>query len=814
VGGSLDGNIGQFTTAPVEGSIKSFTFAFASCSNDSTTTAFDNAVNFGPRFFLHTGDFHYADITDTSQSTKRVAMENKISGNAGLKTMLAKLPTAYIWSDHDSGNNDNTGSQTYRATYQSMYRQVVPNAKLVDGSGIYHSFVYGRIRFIMCDTRSFTSPATDTDNSSKTLLGTTQKTWVKDRLADPEPVKILVVDQPWIGTGSNDDKWWSYSTERTELANYIEKIGAKVLILHGDAHELSADDGTNNKYDTGNNYPIPQVCAAPMGQNASHKGGPYSQGVYPSNTNVTHQYGRMTITDSGAYIKLVFSGRDASNAEQVALTVNWHLPNRGVGVATGIGSGTAPSPPNPTFSLSPSTITVPASVQFTDTTSPTPVSWLWDFKDGTSSTAQFPAHTYTVAGTYNPRLTVVGANGLSAFVEHTLTANNPAGPTAPVASFTPSNTSVNQGVTVAFTNTSTGTSPTWAWTFGQGEGSSTAQNPTHLYNTPGSYTVTLTATNGAGTSSASTVINVTVPGPVGSALMYRPPGYPAYAGYQIVDITQANRKPALNATVDYIIRLPQTPIGWVNGVEISGGRNIVMIGGEFNMTKDWATSGNDEGKSNRALYFTSTGGSGNRTIHVEGIHIAGNWAFEGININLTSAADQSGTTMNFVNHRHDICRSNRGTVAPPHYGGDVMQIFIGTGPKTLNIDHLTVGVSDYQAFWWQSQDAAQVRNLSNININGNGAGGPNPSNGTVPTTATDLWTGHTILLNEDSATLNVSNVFVYAPVRSVGQTITNQSGNQFTPKIGNGVTFSSSVKHADFVTTNDCGLGYRSPGYL
>ena len=46
---------------------------------------------------------------------------------------------------------------------------------------------------------------------------------------------------------------------------------------------------------------------------------------------------------------------------------------------------------------------------------------------------------------------------------------------------------------ISFINTSTGAS-SYYWDFGDGN-NSTATNPTHVYNTPGTYTVTLYATN-------------------------------------------------------------------------------------------------------------------------------------------------------------------------------------------------------------------------------------------------------------------------------------------------------------------------------
>ncbi len=66
---------------------------------------------------------------------------------------------------------------------------------------------------------------------------------------------------------------------------------------------------------------------------------------------------------------------------------------------------------------------------------------------------------------------------------------------APVAGFS-SNSPVVLGQPMLFTNESTGNpTPTYAWDFGDGSGTSTARNPTYIYLSSGSFTVTLTATN-------------------------------------------------------------------------------------------------------------------------------------------------------------------------------------------------------------------------------------------------------------------------------------------------------------------------------
>jgi PKD repeat protein len=74
------------------------------------------------------------------------------------------------------------------------------------------------------------------------------------------------------------------------------------------------------------------------------------------------------------------------------------------------------------------------------------------------------------------------------------------GAAAPVANFSANNTAVCAGQTVAFTDQSSNSPTSWSWNFGGGgtPNTSTQQSPTITFNTPGTYNVTLTATNGTG----------------------------------------------------------------------------------------------------------------------------------------------------------------------------------------------------------------------------------------------------------------------------------------------------------------------------
>jgi PKD repeat protein/photosystem II stability/assembly factor-like uncharacterized protein len=86
---------------------------------------------------------------------------------------------------------------------------------------------------------------------------------------------------------------------------------------------------------------------------------------------------------------------------------------------------------------------------------------------------------------------------------------------AVVADFTASPRSGQAPLEVKFTDVSTGAASSYLWDFGD-NATSTEQNPTHTYNTPGTYTVTLTTSGAqvADTETKTDYITVTPPAPV------------------------------------------------------------------------------------------------------------------------------------------------------------------------------------------------------------------------------------------------------------------------------------------------------------
>lgn len=85
------------------------------------------------------------------------------------------------------------------------------------------------------------------------------------------------------------------------------------------------------------------------------------------------------------------------------------------------------------------------------------------------------------------------------------------GPTAPIANFSGSITNINVGDAVSFTDLSSNAPTSWSWSFTGGTPStSTTQNPSITYNTAGTYQVSLTATNAAGSNTKTVNAYITV----------------------------------------------------------------------------------------------------------------------------------------------------------------------------------------------------------------------------------------------------------------------------------------------------------------
>jgi PKD repeat protein len=123
----------------------------------------------------------------------------------------------------------------------------------------------------------------------------------------------------------------------------------------------------------------------------------------------------------------------------------------------------------------------------------------------------------------------------------------------PTASFTANRTTVCPGQTVVFTNLSTGSPTLNTWTFAGGTpATSTVSSPTITYNTPGSYSVQLVASNSFGSNTYSVVayINVTSPATLPLTQTFQSATYPPTNWYT-TDAGNDNIKWKLATTTGY-----------------------------------------------------------------------------------------------------------------------------------------------------------------------------------------------------------------------------------------------------------------------
>lgn len=172
-------------------------------------------------------------------------------------------------------------------------------------------------------------------------------------------------------------------------------------------------------------------------------------------------------------------------------------------------------PPVASFSVSTTDLCVGDCISFTDESTGTGNSWLWAFEGAVTATStdQHPEDIcYDTPGTYSVTLTVTNPDGTDELTETALIEVDPCLP-APQPIFSASVTTICPGECVDFTNSSiTSGDETWNWSFdGAVTASSNQEEPQEIcYATPGSYSVTLTVTDGGGTESLTQTNLITV----------------------------------------------------------------------------------------------------------------------------------------------------------------------------------------------------------------------------------------------------------------------------------------------------------------
>lgn len=314
-----DGTLDTFTAAhvhtfPTAGSQASFRVTVGSCAGATTSqylhsTAVSNAPIFDtikatePLLFCHLGDMHYRNITANDPQAYRDAYDAVLAAPRQAE-LYRSTPIAYMWDDHDYSNNDSDGTAASRPAASAVYRERVPSYTVPAGpdAPIYQSWEIGRVLFILSDTRHDRTPSSQPDSPSKTMLGATQKTWMRGVL-EGSSAELLVWLNPTPWMGFSADTWAGYATERDELAQMFADTGwaDRMVCINGDYHGLGMDTGGGNAW---GGFPVYLWCS----MDSPTTGTPTSQYDMGPTSIGAERYGTLDVTDTGDYLQVTGTG--------------------------------------------------------------------------------------------------------------------------------------------------------------------------------------------------------------------------------------------------------------------------------------------------------------------------------------------------------------------------------------------------------------------------------------------------------------------------------------------------------------------------
>ncbi len=250
----------------------------------------------------------------------------------------------------------------------------------------------------------------------------------------------------------------------------------------------------------------------------------------------------------------------------------------------------------------------PLTVNFTDLSTGNPTSWNWDFdNDGsTDSNLQNPQHVYTQPGTYSVALTISDGNDQnSVTMTDFITVTNP----NVSADFQADVISGNAPLIVSFTDMSSDDCIQWEWDFdNDGTVDNIAQNPVWTFYEAGTYTVSLTASNGV-TSDTETKTDYIVVNP-SVGVMYTVPDDYIHIDMAIANCSNGDTIYVRTGTYDEYIDFRGKALSVVSEFYFSGNpdhiEQTIISGGSsgrpviFQSGEDW---------NSKLIGFTISGGN-------------------------------------------------------------------------------------------------------------------------------------------------------------------------------------------------------------
>ncbi len=204
-----------------------------------------------------------------------------------LRKLHQNFPWICIWDDHETANDAyKDGAENHQVNEgpwnvrkdngKRAYFEWIPiRPKAPGNQQIYRTFELGNLaKIIMLDTRlegrevQLNANDANFSDTSRTLLGNTQMTWLKNELSSTtQPWKILgnqvmVGAVNLLGSPVNTDSWDGYPAERQRLFNHlISQNIDNTVVVTGDIHTSWALNLQNGNSPVGVEFVSPSVTS-------------------------------------------------------------------------------------------------------------------------------------------------------------------------------------------------------------------------------------------------------------------------------------------------------------------------------------------------------------------------------------------------------------------------------------------------------------------------------------------------------------------------------------------------------------------------
>ena len=232
-----------------------YSIGFGSCLTQEKPMPIFNAIkseNYD--LFLMLGDNVYGDTDSNDLIELRDAYEKQ---RENFDRLNLNFPFEAIWDDHDYGKNDGGKEYIFKAEAEQIFLDFwnIPQDDIRrTRPGLYFEKTQEidgiSIQMIFLDTRFFRDALLPTDergapgkeryiphtDTSLTMLGEDQWTWLQEQLDKEVDHKIIVTSIQFLAMGHGWEAWKTLPHERQRLIDLVDQSSSEVLFISGDRH--------------------------------------------------------------------------------------------------------------------------------------------------------------------------------------------------------------------------------------------------------------------------------------------------------------------------------------------------------------------------------------------------------------------------------------------------------------------------------------------------------------------------------------------------------------------------------------------------